>query len=62
MGVTQVVNADVLKTCAFRYRTPRPVKVCARLLGIIAGNDVGSDARSVANTAMAGALSTMLFL
>jgi hypothetical protein len=44
MRVTQVMNSHVLKTCAFRYSTPRPVKVCARLLGIIADDDVGAVA------------------
>jgi len=45
MGVTQVVNADAFKARVLRYCAPRPVEVRARLLGIIASDDVGTDAR-----------------
>jgi hypothetical protein len=39
VGVTQVVNANIIKTSAFCYGTPWPVEVCARLLGVIARDD-----------------------
>ena len=45
VSVTQVVDAHVHEAGPLPYGAPRPVEVGARLLGMIAGNDIGTDAR-----------------